>query len=804
MKYVTIDIESVPFASGRKAPPPVCLSIDWDRGYQSLHAFGVKGTIFRGADGTLSLDADGPSAEDAYAAIPPDAFVVGHTLSYDHTCMLAHCPELRELIWWRYNSGKVLDLWLAWRLLLNAQGRLQDKNPPPGDVAALCARFLDREVEGKNDDPDGVRMTFGQFAGVPVWDYSPEHRDYSLNDALEEGLLVGPLTGAWRKEWPQVQDLEDVPDLIARGKWMFETTGLLDAWGFRTEGEHVAKLREASQQAVEAGKAELVELGLYRTDGTKNQHKTHRMVEHAYGARAVKEAGHGEGVVASLKRGVTKFEEWLDEFLASIPKGKERTAAKNAEWERFRALPNAATGDRAQWQEMWKSYHGYYKSQGMSDGEARVKAAEAADQAQPSEPDPPFPGGEQFAALPWRTYFSAVPRAQKGGISTSKETLAAIDDPYVNAYAGYQADEKLLNSFIPKLEWAADKPFHPWTDPLKSTGRTSAKEMPYQQMPKKEGVRESFVARPGYLLCASDISIAELRCLAQLLLWTYGRSQMARLIQEGKDLHLATAAALAGVSYEEAVRRHDADDPDISEKRQLSKALNFGLPGGLGAASFRDYAKGYGVILTLAESKQLKQWWLNQYPEMRWYLDDIGTMCSRSYGAHVAQYNRIMRQDNPRPQDRWKATWMQRWPRITDTGEGRVRYVQPVSGRVRLIEGGRAYAQTANTGFQGLNGDVTLAAGYQIQQECFRQKLSSPLYGARSLAIIHDEVVAEVPIHNAAAAAHRIRDIIVEVMESYLPDIPAKADAALMRRWSKKAKPVYSDTGILIPWEDAA
>ena len=42
---------------------------------------------------------------------------------------------------------------------------------------------------------------------------------------------------------------------------------------------------------------------------------------------------------------------------------------------------------------------------------------------------------------------------------------------------------------------------------------------------------------------------------------------------------------------------------------------------------------------------------------------------------------------------------------------------------------------------------------------------------------------------------------MVEEMKEYLPDIPVKADAHLMRRWYKSAEPVYDEAGLLIPWE---
>ena len=42
---------------------------------------------------------------------------------------------------------------------------------------------------------------------------------------------------------------------------------------------------------------------------------------------------------------------------------------------------------------------------------------------------------------------------------------------------------------------------------------------------------------------------------------------------------------------------------------------------------------------------------------------------------------------------------------------------------------------------------------------------------------------------------------MVDIMSEYMPDIPVKADAHLMRRWYKSAEPVHNADGVLIPWE---
>ena len=69
------------------------------------------------------------------------------------------------------------------------------------------------------------------------------------------------------------------------------------------------------------------------------------------------------------------------------------------------------------------------------------------------------------------------------------------------------------------------------------------------------------------------------------------------------------------------------------------------------------------------------------------------------------------------------------------------------------------------------------------------------------MAFIHDEIILEAPEGLAAAAAERLAEVMVEQMRKFLPDIPVKADAHLMRRWYKSAEPVRNAAGVLIPWE---
>ena len=60
-------------------------------------------------------------------------------------------------------------------------------------------------------------------------------------------------------------------------------------------------------------------------------------------------------------------------------------------------------------------------------------------------------------------------------------------------------------------------------------------------------------------------------------------------LNKGIDPHLLVGAGRLGLSYEEALANKKS--PEIKDARQKAKAINFGVPGGLGAATLVKYAK---------------------------------------------------------------------------------------------------------------------------------------------------------------------------------------------------------------------
>ena len=229
---------------------------------------------------------------------------------------------------------------------------------------------------------------------------------------------------------------------------------------------------------------------------------------------------------------------------------------------------------------------------------------------------------------------------------------------------------------------------------------------------------------------------------------------------DGRDLHLEFAAQLLDISYGEAAVRRAEGDKAIKKARQDAKAGNFGFPGGLGIAAFCEYAGSMGIPMTFNRAQELKDLWMETWPEMKSYFEMI---------AHA-----------------------------TDTSEtGRFTVRQLGSDRLR---GGCSYTSGANTFFQGLASDGCKSAMWYLTKAMYNDE-TSPLYGVRCWAFIHDEFLFEGPEETAHLWAPAASAIMVEEKRKYTPNIHIKAEPALMRRWYKDAESRYDKTGKLVVWE---
>jgi DNA polymerase-1 len=275
------------------------------------------------------------------------------------------------------------------------------------------------------------------------------------------------------------------------------------------------------------------------------------------------------------------------------------------------------------------------------------------------------------------------------------------------------------------------------------------------------GVRECFVARPGYALVSVDYDAFEMSAWAQVCLDLVGQSVLAEILADpARDLHVEMAAQIHNMPAAELYALKKTDPKKFKDLRQIGKPANFGLLGGLGPARFVEFAwAGYGLTLTEQQARTIKQKWAELYTEAKPYFELIGEQVGR---------------------------------------EGRGRITQLRSGRVR---GGCSFTAAANGYVQSLAADAAKEAGWRLTYEMYAVP-ESPLYGSRMIAFVHDEYILEVPLDRLHEAAMRQAQVQVEAAKVYMPDVRVSASPAAMYRWQKGADAAYDSNGRLIPWED--
>jgi DNA polymerase I-like protein with 3'-5' exonuclease and polymerase domains len=358
-----------------------------------------------------------------------------------------------------------------------------------------------------------------------------------------------------------------------------------------------------------------------------------------------------------------------------------------------------------------------------------------------------------------------VPTTDKGNISCDADSLGFLEGKHegIDALLKIGSASTSVNTFL--LAWQGKEEIKPSLDMLKATGRMSCYSPNLQNVPRNGRIRGCIVPREGYYFCSIDYSQLELLALAQVthtMFQEYGVvSQMLLAINQGKDLHCVTGSNIMGCSYEEFIQQLALKDKIFKQYRQMSKAGNFGYPGGLMYKTFVDYARtSYGVIVTEEEAKKIREAFFLAYPEVEFY-----------------------------------HRYMERLLVTKDIGTF-YECKQVFTDRVRMVPDS-AYCSACNTFFQGLASDGVKQAFIDVCNATFFGDLKSI-----PKLVVHDEIIFEVPIDNAHEEAMALSKIMINAMSKFLPDVKIiKAEPALMTRWEKEAESVYDSNGKLTVWE---
>jgi DNA polymerase I-like protein with 3'-5' exonuclease and polymerase domains len=291
------------------------------------------------------------------------------------------------------------------------------------------------------------------------------------------------------------------------------------------------------------------------------------------------------------------------------------------------------------------------------------------------------------------------------------------------------------------------------------------------------------------------------------------------VIRQGVDPHSFTAAMFEGISIEAF-----AEHPARKTLRQRAKALNFGIPGGLGAKSLVSYASAsYGVTLTVDDAAAFRDRLTTEvYPELSKYLEDnaVETLALNlrsdavlvrgrfETGGAIGAAKRIVAGKGKANGGNYQKGFVDRvwwslrelnrnrslkWQienRIAGDKLQRSLFCGPVTTLTGRVRGSVGYSQARNTPFQGLAADGAKLALWDLYKA-----------GYRCVAFIHDEVLIELPIDgDHTRHAELIDGILCEAMQRLTGSIPIACEYALTDRWRKEAEAVFDADGKLQLW----
>jgi DNA polymerase I-like protein with 3'-5' exonuclease and polymerase domains len=277
------------------------------------------------------------------------------------------------------------------------------------------------------------------------------------------------------------------------------------------------------------------------------------------------------------------------------------------------------------------------------------------------------------------------------------------------------------------------------------TGRTSAKDPPFQVIPKKtkwaKRIRECFPAPEGKVTLSADYVQGELKVVACVA----GEKKMLQAYKDGLDLHAVTGAKLAQVDLSTFNSWKYSDDKalvDAFEKnRTHAKPANFGLLYGMSAEGLMAYAWAtYGLKLTLEEATVMRNAFFELYPGLLEYHERQRKL-ARQFGAVRSPL-------------------------------GRIRHLPTIYSRDREIRA-RAERQSINSPIQSCLSDMMLWAIAEIEREY-------PNGEIEIVGMIHDALIAYIPDQDTIHWASQVTQIMATLPFDALgwqPQLTFTADA---------------------------
>jgi hypothetical protein len=725
--------------------------------------------------------------------------LVAHSASYDLCVIALSYPEIEPLIWAKLEAGEITDTLLRERLLnLSRHGKLDNFYLPDGSskrigyhLSDLVLSYIGTDLSALKEGDDIWRLRYSELDGLKASSYPTEARDYAISDAVY----------ALQVYEKQAEDGGSVETEF------FQTAADYALALITAEGMPIDPVRFGEVQAMLLRELSaenlfpLVAAGIITPEEPARPHA--RQLKKAVGLIA-----EWTGETAPTN---DTFREWRDElesagikFKAPEPSHCKTDVLQQRVLAALVAVhidPRADDVDR------------FFK---MDFEELKALAEEL--QVNYSK----TPGGDVSTAS--EVIDETAPLDEILLIYQHRQNLQKLVTTELPRMTwNDQPAERVHPRFTVLVETG------------RTSSRAEKLYPSFNGQNVDPRARPIFVPPPGYLLCSTDYSTLELVCVGQTMFDKYGYSIHADKINAGYDLHayLGTQLAakflpsfrdeVAGLSPDDAYEffklLKESDPKTFKHFRKFAKPVGLGFPGGLGpykiitlakktydvdiiaeaVARFETnpeefdrqnpsvlyYAKKlYGmdrddttwtpVLKGICLARTLKDIWLDTYPEMIEFFDELNSQRKKNRG-------------------------------LSDDGEDSpvddFSYTTPFG----MVRNGCSYTSAANgEAMQSPAAEGFKSACFNLVRATRDPSLKSPLFRPAAYACneIHDETLTFLREPDAHDLAMEVKDVMEQSMRLVIRDVTVKAEPCLMRRWFKEAEPVYED-GKLVPWEPA-
>ncbi|MFN3599269.1 MAG: bifunctional 3'-5' exonuclease/DNA polymerase [Aquificaceae bacterium] len=335
--------------------------------------------------------------------------------------------------------------------------------------------------------------------------------------------------------------------------------------------------------------------------------------------------------------------------------------------------------------------------------------------------DPMSP--KQVGELLTKKYHLELPKTDKGNVSTDDKALAEHSlHPVVAEILEIRSIKKTLEKLQEIKEKLKGSRVYPEFKQIGAiTGRMASINPNVQNIPRH--LRGIFKAEGDNLFVIADFSQIELRIASEYV----GEEKMIKAFQEGKDLHKYTASLFLNKPEEEITK----------EERQLAKAVNFGLIYGISAKGLVEYAKTYGINLSLEAAQKIRESFFEYYTSFKEW------------------HERVKRE-------------------LKDFGETRG---YTLLGRQYIAH---TFPDGTNYPIQGTGADLLKLSVLMFDAELKKHGIQ-----AYVVNLVHDEIVAECNQKYAEKVKEILQNAMLKAGKIILKRVPVEVEVAINKKWEK-------------------